>query len=63
MKEIYGYVYIIENLINNRKYIGQHKYSGLNDKKYMGSGKILRLAIEKYGIENFKKTVIQYASK
>ncbi len=32
MKEIYGYVYIIENLINRRKYIGQHKYSRLNDK-------------------------------
>ena len=59
--EQYGYVYLITNKINNRKYIGQHKYSNGIDEKYWGSGKILLQAIDKYGIENFTREIIQYA--
>ena len=41
------YIYLTTNTINNMKYIGKH-YGELND-SYLGSGKILKRAIEKYG--------------
>lgn len=49
-------IYITENLINGKKYIGKDTQ---NKKSYLGSGKLLKRAIKKYGIENFKKTIIE----
>lgn len=56
----YGYVYLTTNLINNKKYIGQHK-SNKFDESYKGSGKRLQSAIEKYGWENFKCEILEWA--
>lgn len=55
---MYGYIYETTNLINGKKYIGQHK-SDIFDKNYLGSGKYLKRAIDKYGLENFQCKIIQ----
>jgi len=51
-----GIVYLITNKINNRKYIGVDTN---NNKNYFGSGKSIKLALKKYGRENFIKEVIE----
>lgn len=56
---MYGYIYITTNLINGKKYIGQHK-SKVFDTFYLGSGKILKQAIKLYGRENFKCELLEW---
>jgi predicted HicB family RNase H-like nuclease len=50
-------IYRITNLIDNKIYVGAHQTKDITD-GYMGSGKHLRYAIKKYGVENFKKDIL-----
>jgi hypothetical protein len=48
-------VYKTTNLINSKIYVGSDKK---NNPNYLGSGKLLKQAIRKYGRENFIKEII-----
>ena len=56
MSNIIYVVYETTNLINGKYYIGVHKKNGSD---YLGSGKILRFAINKYGKENFIRETLK----
>jgi hypothetical protein len=55
----YHFVYITTNTINNKKYIGVHNTNDIND-GYIGSGKLLQKAVEKYGKESFVREIIKF---
>ena len=52
------YIYMTQNLINEKIYIGQSKRDIEESKDYYGSGFILNKAIKKYGKENFCKNIL-----
>ena len=58
-KIMYGYVYMTTNLVDGKKYIGQHKSTKFNP-NYKGSGKYLKFAVDKYGAENFKVELLEW---
>ena len=55
---IYHYIiYQTTNLVNSKIYVGKHQTRNLND-GYLGSGKVIKQAIKKYGRENFKRNIL-----
>jgi len=52
-------IYKITNLINDKIYVGQDIK---DNPKYFGSGTSIKLAIKKYGKENFKKETLEICS-
>jgi hypothetical protein len=55
----YNYVYKITCTLNNKVYIGVHRTDNLDD-DYMGSGTILKRAINLHGKEHFIKEILQF---
>ena len=53
----YYTIYETINKINGQNYIGKHITNNPYD-DYLGSGKYLKRAIKKYGVENFEKKVL-----
>lgn len=56
---MYGYIYKTTCLINSIIYVGQKKSPKFLGQKYLGSGKILKSAIKKYGRDNFKVELLE----
>lgn len=55
---MFYYLYQVKNNLDGKIYVGVHQTKNLND-GYMGSGKVLRNAIHKHGIENFTKVILE----
>lgn len=51
-------IYETTNKVNGKKYRGVHICDFLQD-KYIGSGRLLKKAIAKYGFENFERKIIK----
>lgn len=59
INEPYGFIYITTNMVNGKRYLGQKSFNyGGSWRTYLGSGKIFKDALEKYGVENFSRNII-----
>lgn len=52
------YIYKTTNLVNGRYYIGKHSSDSIQNDMYLGSGKILNKAIQKYNRTNFSRQIL-----
>ena len=57
----YGYIYKVTNKINRKVYIGKKVGSSFDD-TYWGTGLKLKNAIKEFGLNNFKKEIIEWCS-
>ena len=60
-KPTYHYIYKTTSLLNGKYYVGMHSTTDLND-GYMGSGKRIKWLIGRYGKENFKFEILEFAN-
>lgn len=63
MEDYVFFVYVTINKVNGKMYIGQHKckYEEQFTDGYLGSGSIIKQAVNKYGKENFERIILEYA--
>lgn len=52
------FLYKTTNLVNKKYYIGVHAGNVL-DESYLGSGRLIKYAIKKYGRNNFKREILK----
>jgi group I intron endonuclease len=57
---MYHFIYKTTNLVNGKYYIGKHSTDQLDD-GYYGSGTVIKRAVKKYGRENFKTEILEFA--
>ena len=55
----YHYIYKTTNLVNGKMYIGVHMTNDLAD-GYLGSGKVFKSAVKKYGKESFSRKILLF---
>ena len=55
----YHFIYKTTNLLSGKYYIGMHSTDNIED-GYLGSGKRLRYSINKYGVENHKREIVEF---
>lgn len=58
VRDPYGFIYITTNLVNGKRYLGQKKFDDGSWKRYLGSGKAFRAALNLYKKENFRRDII-----
>ena len=64
IKRMAYYIYKTTNNVNNKIYIGVHKSKDIKNDNYIGSGRLLKHSIEKYGIDKFdRKLLFEYDHK
>jgi len=51
-------LYKIINNVNGKFYVGKHRQQGIDFDGYLGSGKVIKEAIKKYGRNNFSRQTI-----
>lgn len=52
-------IYLTTNLVNNKTYVGQRTLkNNSGDSTYLGSGRLIKAAIKKYGRENFSRQTL-----
>lgn len=56
---MFGYIYLTTNKVNGKMYVGQKTSTVFLKEEYLGSGKLLSKAIDKYGRENFEVTLLE----
>lgn len=53
------YVYKVTNIMNNKWYVGKRKHTSPYEDQYMGSGQLIKAAIQKHGKQNFSKEILR----
>lgn len=56
-----GFIYETTNLVTGKKYIGKRQTNWEGWEDYLGSSKLLKKDIEKYGRENFERKILDTA--
>lgn len=56
---MYGYIYKVTDLTNNKIYVGQKKSNIFLSTKYLGSGKLISEAVKAHGVQNFTVELLE----